>query len=929
MKLASFFGFVLPAAERDELLGDIQDLYARDVFRRGHLRASLRALREVLTLAVRARLNGAPELKFRPTKKNHMDSLVRDIRYAFRTLGRAPGFTFVVILMLALGIGSNTAIFSLLDQLLYKPLPVHDPGALVQLDGPGAFRGRTQNNQTFSYPMYRDFRDRTEVFSGVLARFSTAATLMTNGASERVQAEVVTGNYFEVLGVQPAAGRLFSSADEHTPGGHPIVVLSHGYWQRRFGGDPSVVGRNVTINNHPMTVAGVSARDFHGIVTGDSFDIAVPVMMKTVMTPTWNDLDNRRSRWLNVMARLKNDVTAEQALTQMNVVYRQANEYELSQMEGGSESFRQRFLAKNLVLLPGSRGIGVDTDVAGSLMLMMAMVGLVLLIACANIANLILARSAGRRREIAMRLALGAGRGALVRQQLVESLVLSIAGGIAGIGVAILCGQGVMAMMPAGDGVNAISILPDTRVLLFALGISLLTAMLFGLGPALSAGRGVVGFKPGEHLTWRGRMPRFGAARRPNTTSCQVLSVLKDEGGAVMSGKGQMRVRKGLVVAQVALSMLLVAAGGLFARSLQNLRQFDPGFQSDGLVEFAVEPSLNGYAQPRVQDLLARVREESSRLPGVRSASMAVVPIMDDSEWQSTVAVQGYQAAEGEDMNPEFNAVGPKFFETLGIQLIAGRDFDERDRIGAGRVAIVNESFARYFFKSESAIGRRFGVGRDQAGAIEIIGVVRDSKTVNLKDETNRVAYTPIAQEEQVDGASFYVRTASGAAAPGDAVRDLMRRLDPSLPIFNLQTMEARMSDSLFTDRLLATLSTAFGVIATLLAAIGLYGVMSYAVARRRKEIGVRMALGADAGQVQRMVLGEISVMAAAGIVIGLGAAIGLGELVKSALFGMSPLDPIALIGAVVLLSAVIFVAGWVPARKASRIEPLRALRAE
>lgn len=909
MKLASLFGFVLPAAERDELLGDIQELYARDVFRRGHLRASLRALREVLTLAVRARLyspgfepldmKSLPDLKVRPTGNNQMDSLVRDIRYAFRTLGRAPGFTFVVILMLALGIGSNTAIFSLLDQLLYKPLPVHDPGALVQLDGPGAFRGRTQNNQTFSYPMYRDFRDRTEVFSGVLARFSTAATLMTDGSSERVQAEVVTGNYFEVLGVQPAAGRLFSSADEQTPGGHPIVVLSHGYWQRRFGADPSVVGRNVTINNHPMTVAGVSAKGFHGIVTGDSFDIAVPVMMKTAMTPTWNDLDNRRSRWLNVLARLKDGVTAEQALTQMNVVYRQANEFELSQMEGGSESFRQRFLAKTLVLLPGSRGIGVDTDVAGSLMLMMAMVGLVLLIACANIANLILARSAGRRREIAMRLALGAGRGALVRQQLVESLVLSIAGGIAGIGVAILCGQGVMAMMPAGDGVNAISILPDTRVLLFALGISLLTAMLFGLGPALSAGRGVV------------------------------VTALKDEGGAVMSGKGQMRVRKGLVVAQVALSMLLVAAGGLFARSLQNLRQFDPGFQSDGVVEFAVEPSLNGYPQPRVQDLLARVREEASRLPGVRSASMAVVPLMDDSEWQSTVAVQGYQAAEGEDMNPEFNAVGPKFFETLGIQLIAGRDFDERDRAGAGPVAIVNESFARYFFKDESAIGRRFGVGRDQAGAIEIIGVVRDSKTVNLKDETNRVAYTPIAQEEQVDGASFYVRTAGGAAAPGDAVRDMMRRLDPSLPVFNLQTMEARMSDSLFTDRLLATLSTAFAVLATLLAAIGLYGVMSYAVARRRKEIGVRMALGADAGQVQRMVLGEISVMAAAGIVIGLGAAIGLGELVKSALFGMSPLDPIALIGAVVLLSAVIFVAGWVPARKASRIEPLRALRAE
>ena len=903
MRLATFLGFVLPAAERDELLGDIQEMYARNVFRRGRARASLSAVAEVLSLAIRSRVQsddpGRYRLEFEEKKKTHMEALIRDIRYAFRTLRRAPGFTFVVILMLALGIGSNTAIFSLLDQLLYRPLPVHDPGALVQLDGPGAFRGRTQNNQTFSYPMFRDFRDRTEVFSGVLARVSTAATLMTSGRSERVQAELVSGDYFEVLGVQPAVGRLLSRGDEQTPGAHPVVVLSHGYWQRRFGGDRAIVGQSVTINNHPMTVVGVSPQGFHGVVTGDSFDIAVPMMMKQVMTPTWNDLDNRRSRWVNVMARLKDGVTREQALAQMNVVYKQANEMELAQMEGGSASFRQRFRDKSLEILPAGRGIGVDTSVAGSLLMMMGMVGLVLLIACANIANLILARSAARRREVAVRLALGAGRGTLVRQQLVESVVLSLAGGLAGIGVAIVCAQGVMAMMPAGDGVNSISTLPDTRVLLFALGMSILTALIFGLGPALSAGRSAV------------------------------VTALKDEGGAVMSGKGQMRVRKGLVVAQVALSMLLVAAGGLFARSLQNLREFDPGFASDGLVEFAVEPSLNGYTQPRIQDLLARVRQEAEGLPGVRSASMAIVPLMAGSQWQSTVSVQGYQATEGENMNPEFNAVGPRFFNTLGIQLIAGRDFDDRDRAGSRRVAIVNETFARYFFKQENAIGRRFGLGNTQADAIEIIGVVRDSKTSNVKDETNRVVYTALAQEEQVDGASFYVRAAGGAAAPGDAVRDMMRRLDPSLPIFDLQTMEARMSDSLFTDRLLATLSTSFAALATLLAAIGLYGVMSYAVARRRKEIGVRMALGANAAQVQRMVLGEISVMAAIGIAIGLAAALGLGSLVRSSLFGMSPLDPVALSGAVVLLTTVIFVAGWIPARKASRIEPLRALRTE
>ena len=910
MRLATLLGRALPAAEREELVGDVHEMYVRDRARMGAARASLKAAAEILSLAIRSRLHGGdferlPELEpetpgLKPRTANHMDALFRDIRYAFRTLLRAPGFTFVVILMLALGIGSNTAIFSLLDQLLFRPLPVHDPGTLVQLDGPGAFRGMTRNGRTFSYPMYRDFRDRNEVFAGVIARFGTAATLMINGQSERVQAEGVSGNFFEVLGVPPAEGRLFSSADEQTPGAHPVVVLSHGYWQRRFGADPSIVGQSVTVNSHPMTIVGVSAKGFHGVVTADSFDIAIPVSMKAVMTPTWDHLERRTSRWLSVMARLRPGTSIEQARAQMNVLYRQINEDEIAAMEGTSESFRQRFRAKVLVIEPGGRGIGVDTQMAGSLLMMMVMVGFVLLIACANIANLILARSAARRREIAVRLALGAGRGALVRQQLVESLMLSTAGGIAGIGVAMLCGEGVMAMMPAGDGVNAISLVPDARVLLFALGMSVLTAILFGLGPALSAGRGAV------------------------------VTALKDEGGAVMSGKGQMRVRKGLVVAQVALSMLLVAAGGLFARSLQNLRHFDPGFQSDGLVEFAVEPSLNGYTQPRIQELLTRIRQEAARLPGARAASMATIGIMAGNEWQSTVSVEGYQAREGENMNPEVNSIGPDFFRTLGVQVVLGREFDDRDRAGAAQVAVVNETFQRYFFGDENPIGRQVTLGGPR-GFIrrEIVGVVRDTKTVGVKDETNRVFYFPLAQEDQVDGASFYVRTSGDAAAPGAAIRDMVRGIDPTLPIFDLQTMEARMQDALFPDRLLATLSTAFAVLATLLAAVGLYGVMSYAVARRRKEIGVRMALGANAGQVQRMVLREISVMASIGIVIGLGAAIGLGTLVRAALFGMSPLDPVALAGAVVLLTAVILVAGWMPARRASRIEPLRALRME
>ena len=905
MRLATFLGFVLPRDERDELLGDIQEMYARNVFSHGRLRASMRAVAEVISLAIRARVQSDDphryRIHFEEKKSTFMDALFRDIRYAFRTLGHAPGFTFVVVVMLALGIGSNTAIFSLLDQLLYRPLSgVHDARSLVQLDGPGPFRGRSNGAEVMSYPMYRDLRSGTQTLDGVLARFSTAATLMVGNQSERVQAEVVSGNYFEVLGVQPLHGRLFSGADEQTPGGHPVVVLSHGYWQRRFGGNPSVVGQPVSINSHPMTVVGIAPRDFHGVVTADSFDIAVPVMMKPVMTPTWNDLERRTSRWLNVMGRLKDGVTVEEALAQMNVVYKQINAREIAEMQGTSESFRQRFRDKSLVITEAARGIGGDDDTETSLLTMMAMVGLVLLIACANIANLILARSASRRREVAVRLALGAGRGTLVRTQLLESLVLSLAGGAAGIIVAMLCGRGVMAMLPASDGVNSMSVLPDARVLGFALLTSIVTAVLFGLGPALSAGRGAV------------------------------LTALKDEGGAVMSGKGQMRVRKGLVVAQVALSMLLVAAGGLFARSLQNLRQFDPGFASDGLVEFSIDPSLNGYTQPRIQELLSRVQEEARRLPNVKSASLATVPLMAQSVWQATVSVEGYRAQEREDMNPEVNGIGPAFFKTLGIQMIAGRDFNEHDRRGSMPVAIVNERFQRYFFGDGSAIGRRITLGSSGPQTErEIIGVVRDTKTYSIKEDTQRVVFLPVAQEEQVDVASAYVRTAGNAAGLGDSLRAMMQRLDPSIPVFDMQTMEARMSDSLFEDRLLATLSTAFAVLATLLAAVGLYGVMSYAVARRRKEIGVRMALGANAGQVQRMVLGEISVMAAIGIVSGLGAALWLGSLVQSALFGLSPMDPVALAGAVALLTTVTFAAGWIPARKASRVEPLRALRTE
>jgi predicted permease len=827
-----------------------------------------------------------------------------DLRYALRGLRKSPMFTIVALLSLGLGIGANTAIFSLMDQALLRSLAVKAPEKLVLFSARGPRRGMVNTSYgdqyTFSYPMYRDFRDQNPVFSGVLARFPISLSVSWHDQTERIYGDLVSGNYFEVLGIPAAMGRAFTPDDDRTPGAAPVVMLSYEYWKQRFNADPGVLNQTITLNAHPMTIIGVARAGFKGVGVGEAPEVFVPMMMRNEMSPGMNDLENRRSMWLNIFGRLKPGVSSQQAEAAMNTMWKPILEMEAKDMTGASQRIVTQFKARHLTLLSGRKGISSGpAQASAALSILMAMVGLLLLIACANVANLLIARATARQREIGIRLALGASRLRLVRQLLIESLLLALGGGVVGLLIADWTGEALLGFLPEDPSMMGISSQPDTRVLLFALGLSVVTGVLFGLVPALQG------------------------------TKTELASTLKDQAsGVVGGGLGNLRLRKGLVVTQVALSLLLLIGAGLFARSLYNLKNIDAGFRTDHLISFSLQPSLSGYSDDRARGLFERLQQNIARLPGVQGATMAEVALLSGDNEATTIEVEGYRAKEDEDMNVFQNSIGPGFFNTLGTPILEGRDISSGDRASAPRVVVVNERFAKYFFGNENPIGRRIHFRREKETSMEIVGVVREGKTVSLREEPHRSVYVPYTQN-RLGYMTFYARTAQDPVAVSQMLRSEVRRADPKLPIFNVITMDRQVDESLFVDRLVAALSAGFGALATLLAAVGLYGVMAFMVVRRTREIGIRMALGAGRREVLRLVMKEVLALGAVGIGIAVAASLAMGRLIESQLLGVSARDPWVIVGATVALASVALLAGLLPALRATRVDPLTALRYE
>jgi predicted permease len=755
-----------------------------------------------------------------------------------------------------------------------------------------------------SYPLYQDLQQRGEPLAEVICRREVAASLSVDDSTERVLAEMVSGNYFTMLGVSAAIGRVFNSQeDDRVYQGHPVVVLAYDYWVSRFGGDPGVLGKKILVNNYPMTIVGVSAAGFAGLDPAQSPQIRVPIQMKPLMAPDWGwvHMDDRRTRWVQVFARVKPGYTVESARAPLQGLFTQIRTYEstLPSAKNWSAYARDQFLKGQLIVERAAMGYsGLRNQFSTALIVLMCMVGLVLLIACANVANLLIARGFMRQKEIAVRLSLGASRRRLVRQLLVESLVLSFAGACVGLALAFVLTKGLLSLIPQEGQPLLIDAHPDVRILAFTLVLTAVTAIIFGLLPAVRASR-----------------------PDPWTT-------LKDTVGSIAGAGGSLFLRKGLVAVQVALSFLLLFGAGLFVRSLQNLQTTETGVALDNLVTFQVSPDLNGYDDKRTMLFYTQLLERLRSSPGVKSAGYANVPILSGDEWDSTTSVEGHRAADGEDMQAFMNALSPGYFATMQIPILEGRDFVPADAKDEATVAIVNRKFAEHFFKGGSAIGKRLGRGGgpNTKLTIEIIGVVEDSLYEGPREGVRRQVFMPYWGK---GGVAFYVRTHNASAAAYSTVRSEVKQLDASMPVYSMKTLKGQLDETLLTDRLIALLSAGFGLLATVLASIGLYGVMAFVVARRKKELGIRLALGAQPGGVVWMVMREVLVLLSIGLAVGIPAAMALGQYLSAQLYGIEPRDPWIAVATMVLLCAVSAVAGLIPAHRASRIDPILALRYE
>ena len=830
---------------------------------------------------------------------------MRHVRLAFRTLFRTPFVTAVAVLSLALGIGANAAIFSLTDQVLLRPLPVPEPGRLVDLTAPGPNPGSQSCNtsggcdEVFSYPMYRDLERGQNVLAGLAAFRTFGANFAINGEPLTGEAALVSGSYFHTLRLTPALGRLLGPDDDATIGSEFVAVLSYDFWAGRLGADRAVLGKSIVVNGQTMTIVGVAPRDFQGTTFGAHPIVFVPLVMGAKLG-TWGRYEERRAYYLYLFGRLKPGVTIAQAKSALDGIYRPIlNDVEAALQTGMSPATMAKFKTKQVGVLPGYRGQSqMYSHATTPLTMLFGVTGVVLLIACANIANLLLARGAGRAKEMGVRLAIGAGRRHLVAQLMTESVILALMGGVASLVVAALTLKLLTSLMPA-EATNFMQFTLQPAVLAFTALLAIGTGLLFGLFPAL------------------------------HNTRSSLVDAIRANAGHITGHRGAARFRAALVTAQIALATGLLICAGLFLKSLVNVSRVDLGMRVDDVITFSISPQRSGYDSARSALLFQQVEEDLARLPGVTGVTSDMVGLLQDNNWGTDVYVEGFATGPDVDNNSRFNEVGPGFFRTLGIPVLAGREFTPADLKGTPRVAVVNQAFAKKFHLGTDVLHKFMSDRGADSLNIEIVGLVRNAKYSEVKDSTPPLFFTPWRQDAGVGSLNFYVRSGVPAAQQLHAIPALLKRMAPTVPLNNIKTMPQQIRDNVFLDRLISILSAVFAGLATVLAAVGLYGVLAYTVQQRTREIGVRMALGADTWKVQALVVRQVGVMAAIGGVIGVGFALGLGRVLRSLLYGLAGTDPVVFGMSLAVLAAVALGASYVPVVRASRVDPVEALRYE
>jgi len=829
------------------------------------------------------------------------------IRHAIRSLSKAPLLSLVVVLSLGLGIGANTAIYSLLHQVILASLPIERPQQIVLLTAPADTKGGRNSTGSagdmefiFSYPMFRELEKRPEGLTGLAAFRDIGANLAYGTQTVSGDVLMVSGGYFPILGVRPLIGRTIGWEDDRN-GGNPVVVLGYGFWHDRLGAAKEALNQQIRINGQVFTIIGVTPKSFTGTTLGDEPSAYVPVSLQPALSPTHDGTRRWDDFWLYLFGRLKPGVSMARAQAGLNSVFSGLVEVQAKSVAWYSRTVADRVRKSRLTLKDGSHGnSGFRDEARTPVLILLAATVLVLLIAVANAANLLLARSAERRRELAIRSAMGAGRGEIMGQFLTEAMLLALAGGLSGLLFATVTLKLLLHEIMAGSEGPQYFLTAQLEwpVLLFALGVSLATGFLFGLYPAWEAAR------------------------------TSVAVTLKEEGGQSSGTKSAALVRKVLVCAQVVVAAVLLIPTGLLLKSVVNLLHVDLGVRTENMVQFSLSPELNGYKPAQSRALFERVESEMAAVPGVRSVAAALVPLIGDNHWGSDVHPDGFTPPPGQNNGHAwYNEIGPGYFGKMGIPLMAGREFSQADNLGGPQVAIVNQEFVRRYFAGKSAVGHHFGTGAGQA--LEIVGVVKDSHYAAVKEKPYPVFYTPWRQDKQLGSLDFYVRTALPAESMIPQIRRVVAQLDRNLPADNLRTLVDQVALNISNDRILVQLAAAFALLATVMAMLGLYGVMAHSVARRTREIGIRMAIGASPGLIRRMVMRDMLWIAGIGLALGVPAALGLARYTQSQLYGVKPYDAVVVACSALALAVTAAAAAYVPARRASRVSPMRALRYE